>query len=221
MSEVLMRAEVGRVQGSRASNRLRGEGKIPGVVYGHGSDPVSVAVPRRELRAALTTDAGMNALINLEVDGTTHLTIVKDLQRDPVRSAVTHVDFIIVSRDEVVTVEVPIVLEGEAEQVVKNDGTLEQQLFSLTVSATPGSIPNDIVVDVSAMAIGDSVRVGDLAMPPGVSTEVDPEEPVVLAQVSQAALEAEALDAEAAEAEAAEGDESGEAAEDGSEGQDE
>ena len=207
MSEVQLRAEVGRAKGSRASNRLRGEDKVPGVVYGHGSEPVAVAVARRELRAALTTDAGMNALINLEVDGGTQLTIVKDLQRDPVRSAVTHVDFIIVSRDEVVTVEVPIVLEGEAEQVVKNDGTLEQQLFSLTISATPGSIPNDIIVDVSAMTIGDSVRVGDLPLPAGVSTEVDPEEPVVLAQVSQAAMEAEALD-EAAEAE--EGAEEGE-----------
>jgi large subunit ribosomal protein L25 len=135
------------------------------------------------------------------------------MQRDAVRNEVTHVDFIRVSRDEAVTVEVPIHFEGEASEVTAGGGTLDQQLFNLTVTATPGNIPSAITVDVSGMTIGDSVRVSDLALPRGVTTDVDPDEAVAVAQVSQAAQEAEALDMEAAaaleaeEGEAAEGTE--------------
>ena len=202
MAEVALRAESGRQQGSRASRRLRAEGKIPGVVYGHGIDPMPVSVVRRELRLALTTDAGMNALIDLGVDGAQHLTIVRDVQRDPVRNRVTHVDFILVNRDEVMTVEVPVVVVGTSEEVRREGGTVDQVLFNLTVSATPTTIPNEFTVDVSGMVIGDTIRVGDLDMPSGVSTEVDDEEPLVIAQVSRATLEAEELAAES-EAEAA------------------
>ncbi len=213
MAEVALRAEVGRSLGSRGSRRLRAEGKIPAVVYGHGIEPVAVAVQRRDLRAALTTEAGMNALIDLEVDGRQHLTIVRDLQRDPIRNRVTHVDFILVNRDEVMTVEVPVEVTGSAEEVRRESGTVDQVMFSLTVSATPGNIPNEFVVDITGMAVGDTVRVGDLRMPSGVTTEVDPEEPVVVAQISRTTLEAEELDAEAAAGAEAGGGEGGEAAE--------
>lgn len=199
MAEQALQAEAGRATGSRASRRLRAQDKIPAVVYGHGIDPVSVAVVRRELRAALTTEAGMNALIDLGVDGQQHLTIVRDVQRDPVRNVVTHVDFVVVRRDEIISVEVPIVLTGVAEEVKRETGTVDQVLFELTVSATPGTIPNEFVYDISEMVIGDSVRVGDLPLPSGVTTEVDPEEPVAVAQVSRATIEAEQLEAEAAE----------------------
>ncbi len=193
--------------GSRGSRRLRAEDKVPAVVYGHGIDPVSVAVQRRELRLALTTDAGMNALIDLEVDGTQHLTIVRDVQRDPIRNRVTHVDFILVRRDEVMTVEVPVVVTGSAEAVRREGGTVDQVVFNLEVSATPGNIPNEFVVDVSGLAIGDTIRVDDLDMPTGVTTEVDPEEPVVIAQITRATIEAEEMDAEAeAASEAAAGE---------------
>ncbi|HSH22432.1 MAG TPA: 50S ribosomal protein L25, partial [Acidimicrobiales bacterium] len=123
MAEVALRAESGRAVGSAASRRLRAEGKVPGVLYGHGAEPRSVVVERRELRQALTTEAGMNALIDLEVDGSQHLTIVRDIQRDPVRNRVTHVDFILVSRDEVMTVEVPVALTGSTESVSREGGT--------------------------------------------------------------------------------------------------
>jgi large subunit ribosomal protein L25 len=210
MSEVTLTAEHGRTTGTAASGRLRGEGSIPGVVYGHGIDPIAVSVARRELRAALHTEAGMNALINLQVDGGSHLTIVKELQRHPVRNEVTHVDFLVINRDEVLTVDVPILLEGEAREVAANDGTIDQQLFSLTVQAKPGSIPNEFTIDVSAMTIGDAIRVGDLKLPSGVETPVDPEEPIVTAQITRATIEAEELEAGAAEgaeaAEAAEGE---------------
>jgi large subunit ribosomal protein L25 len=207
MAEQALQAEAGRTTGSRASRRLRAEGKIPAVVYGHGIDPVSVAVARRELRAALTTEAGMNALIDLGVDGEQHLTLVRDIQRNPVRNEVTHVDFLVVRRDEVIQVDVPVVLNGVAEEVKREAGTVDQVIFELTVTATPGTIPNEFAVDISGMVIGDTVRVGDLSLPSGVTTEVDPEEPVAVAQVSRATIEADQLEAEAeAEAEGGEGE---------------
>jgi large subunit ribosomal protein L25 len=213
MSEVTLLAESGRTTGSRSSGRLRGEGRIPAVVYGHGITPLSVSVDRKEFRSVVRTDAGWNAVINLEVGSDTHLTIVKDIQRHPVRNEVVHVDFLVVNRNEAVTVDTPIVLTGESEKVNAASGTIDQQLFSLSVNTTPVNIPNEISVDVSGLDIGDAIRVGDLQLPAGVTTDVDPEEAVAIAQVTRATIEAEQLEEEAAEAaeEAAEGE--GEAAE--------
>jgi large subunit ribosomal protein L25 len=215
MSEVTLAAESGRTIGSRSSGRLRGEGRVPGVVYGHGISPVSVSVDRKQLRAVLHTDAGHNAVINLEIGSDKHLTIVKDLQRHPVRNEVVHIDFLVVNRNEAVTVDVPIVLEGESAAVKEASGTVDQQLFTLSVNTTPVNIPNELVVDVSTMEIGDSIRVGDLKLPSGVTTDIDPEEAIAIAQVTRATIEAEQLEEEAAEA-AAEGDEA-EAEEDAAE----
>lgn len=185
MAEITLPVESGRPIGSRSSGRLRADGKIPGVVYGHGIDPLPVSVDQRALRAALTTDAGLNALLNLQVDGASHLTLARELQRHPVRHNVIHVDFQIVRRDEVMSVDVPIALVGDPVQVHRGDGVIDQQLFSLTVQATPALIPNAIEVDVSRLTIGDVVRVGDLSLPDGVATEVDPEVAIVSAQPPQ------------------------------------
>lgn len=197
MNEVSLVADTGRVKGSAEARRLRTIGKVPGVLYGHGVEPLSVAVGSRDLRAALTSDAGLNALISLEVEGKRHLAMARQLQRDPVRGTVAHVDFVIVRRDEVVTVEVPVHLEGEASLVHREDGLVEQQLFSLTVNATPSSIPSHIEVDITNLGIGDAIRVGDLTLPSGVSTDADPEEPVVAGQASRVSAEVEAEEAEA------------------------
>jgi len=207
MAELTLTAETGRPTGSRSSNRLRAEGKIPGVVYGLGSDPKAVAVDWRELRQVLTTDAGLNALINLDVDGEEHLTIVKELQRNPVKRTVTHVDFILIDRDADIEVEVPIVLEGEATLVERENGTVTQAMFSLTIIAKPGSIPDQVVADISELEVGGAIRVADLPLPSGVRTEVDPEDPVALGEVTRAAMEAAAEEG----AEAAEGEEAVEA----------
>jgi large subunit ribosomal protein L25 len=99
----------------------------------------------------------------------------------------------------VVTAEVPVHLLGEAEKVQRADGLVEQQVFSLTVQATPANIPAAIEVDISGLDIGDVIRVGDLPLPSGVATELDPEEPVVAGQASRVAAEIEAVEAEAAE----------------------
>jgi len=214
--DVTLTAETGRPLGSRSSRRLLRDGKVPAVVYGLDRDTVPVAVEWPSLRAALTTDAGLNALITLTVDGQEDLTIVKDLQRDPVRREVVHVDFLRVSRDVEIEVEVPIVIEGHAEQVEREDGTVSHLLFSLSVYAKPGAIPNELTVDVTNMELHDTIRVADLTLPSGVRTEVDEDEVIVSAQISRETIEVaeeeefiEALD-ELAEA-AADAEESGDA----------
>lgn len=173
MPEIVLEAEVGRPTGSSASRRLRAEGKIPGVVYGHGTAPVSVAVAGRELRAALTGDAGTNTLLSLRAGGQTYLTVARELQRDPVRGTVTHVDFQIVRRDEVISAEVAVILIGEATEVHHGDGLVDQQLFALPVRAKPADIPTSFEVDISGLTIGAVIRVGDVQLPPGVSVDLD------------------------------------------------
>jgi len=175
------------------------------VLYGHGVDPQALAVDSRELRGALQSDAGLNALISLTVDGSNHLAMARQLQRHPVSGTVDHVDFVIVRRDEVVAVEVPVHLVGEALEVHRADGLVEQQLFSLVISATPANIPATIDVDVSELTIGDAVRVGDLKLPSGVTTDVDPEEPIVAGQSSRVAADLEADEAAVAEGAAPDG----------------
>ncbi len=196
MPEVKIVAETGRRTGTRSSGRLRGDGRIPAVIYGHGIDPISIAVDARELRQALSTAAGLNALLSLDVDGTSQLTMARVLQRHPVRHTVMHVDFQIVRRDEVMSVEVQISLVGDADLVSRENGVVDQQLHSLTVKATPDRIPHGIEVDISALEVGSTIRVADIILPAGVETEVDPEAPVVVGQPPQAAAEAEAMDAE-------------------------
>lgn len=212
MAEITLPAHTGRTTGSRPSNRLRAEGKVPATVYGLGGDAVTVSVDWRELRHALTTDAGMNALINLQIDGhASELTIVKDLQRHPIKRSVLHIDFLRVSRDVAIEVEVPIVLVGEAEHVTRDGGNVEQALFHLTISAKPGSIPNEISVDISGLTIGDAIRVGNLTLPSGVETEVDAEEPVVIGAAPQAEEPVEGAEGEAPAAAAEGGDAAAEA----------
>ena len=211
MSEVTLKAAPGREPGSRASGRLRTFGQVPAVVYGHGITPLPVSVDWRELRAALTTDAGSNALINLEVGSDKHLTVVRDMQRHPIRHDVLHVDFQVVSRDEVISMDVPVVLTGENETIEKTDGaTIEQQMHSLTINSKPGNIPNELPVDISGLEVGSTIRVSDLTLPSGVTTDVDPDETVVSVMIVQVELPEpgegdEAEGEEGAEGETAEG----------------
>lgn len=210
MAEITLVLETGRTTGSAASRRMRAAGRIPAVVYGHGMAGESVSVDGRELRHALSGDAGVNQLLSLKVGSETHLALARALQRHPVRHTVLHVDFQVVSRDEIISAEVPVVLVGEARAVEMEQGLVEHILTSLTVHATPARIPNQIDVDISNLAVGEGIRVGDLPLPSGVTTDVPAEELVVIASVSRVAAEVEAV--EAAEAEAAEAEAEGAAA---------
>ena len=223
--QITLTAETDRAIGSRSSRRLRREGKIPAVVYGAGDPPTPISVEWSDLRAALTTPAGMNALITLEFNDDTRLTIVKDMQRDPVRRDVTHVDFIIIDRTKPLDVEVPIVLENTDGDHLK-EVVVDQQIFALPVSALPGSIPNELVVDCTELTLDDPIRAESVTLPEGVELNVDPEEAIVTASVPVVEIPEpvegeEGEGEEGAEGEAAEGGDDAEASgDDGDSGDD-
>src|SRR5271165_477406 len=179
MPETTLTAHTGREIGSSSTRRLRAEGKIPGVVYGHGSEPISVAVVAREFQIAMSGEAGLNTLLQLQVDGKDLLTMARDIQHHPVRNVVTHVDFLIVNRDELISAEVPINLVGEAIEVAHGDGIVDQQLFTLHVKAKPTDIPNSVDIDISSLTIGGALHVSDIVIPSGVELETDIETTVV------------------------------------------
>ncbi len=214
MAEITLTATTGRTPGTRSSRRLRAAGKVPGVVYGLGREPVAVTVDWRELRAALITDAGVNVLIDLTIEGEgeAQLSIIKEMQRHPIRQTVDHVDFLLIRRDQEITVDVPLVAEGEATDLEGEGGMIETLLTTLSVNAKPGSIPDQLTYDISSLAIGDTITVADLTLPSGVTTDVDPEEAIASAQVSRAAIEAEAIEAADAELAAEQAEESSEEA---------
>jgi large subunit ribosomal protein L25 len=205
MAEITLVAERGRTTGSSESRRLRAAGRIPAVVYGHGAEAIAISVDGRELRHALSGDSGTNQLLQLHIGSETHLALARVLQRHPVRHTVVHVDFQIVRRDEVISADVPIVLTGEAKAVSAEQGLVEQPLTSLTVNATPDRIPGSIEVDITDLKVGEGIRVGDLSLPSGVTTDVAEEEIVVIGTFSRVAAEvAEAAEAAAEEAGAGE-----------------
>ena len=215
MSDTVLVAETGRVTGSSASRRLRADDRIPGVVYGLGMEPLVVSVKRRDLRTALSGTAALNTVLDLQVDGTTYSAIVKDLQRHPVRRNVSHVDFIQVNLNAEITVSVPLRLEGTALEVLNNDGLVDAAVDSIEVVCTPRNIPDEFVVDISAMKMDTVIRLSDLALPEGVSTTGDPEMAVVTVLVMRASeLETDAVAAE----DGVEGEEGAEGEGEGGEG---
>jgi large subunit ribosomal protein L25 len=179
MPETTLTAHTGREIGSSSTRRLRAEGRIPGIVYGHGTDPIPVAVIAREFQIAMSGEAGLNTLLSLTVDGKDHLTLARDIQHHPVRNTVSHVDFLIVRRDELISAEVPINLVGEAVEVAHGDGIVDQQLFTLHIKAKPADIPPSVDIDISSLVIGGALHVSDIAIPSGVELETDLDATVV------------------------------------------
>jgi large subunit ribosomal protein L25 len=194
--------------GSAESGRLRAKGTIPGVVYGKGQDPISVSMDGRELRAALSGDAGLNALLDLQVDGTSHTALAKVIQRHPTKGTVIHVDFQLVDRNQAVTVDVPIELVGEALKVAQGGGQVAADMGTITVNATAATIPQVIEVDITDLDLGHTIKVGDLTFPNGVTCDLDPETPVATGLAPRKAAEAEGEEgAEGAEGAEGEGGE--------------
>lgn len=201
--------------GSAPSRRLRRSGMVPGTVYGHDREPASIAIEYKPLYRALTTDAGLNALITLDIEGgADELTMPRAVERHPIRDEVTHVDLLIVSRTEKISTEVPISLVGEPVGL-QDGGLLDQTMYQLAISAFPGSVPDSFEADVSGLAIGDTLTVADLAVPEGVEVTADPEAAVATVLQQRGAEveeEAEGVEGEEGEAAAAES-EGGEAGE--------
>jgi len=185
--EVRIAAEPRTEFGKGPARRERRAGRVPAVLYGHGTDPRHVSLPGHDVLLALRT---ANALIRLEgLPGGSQLALPKAVQRDAIRGSVEHVDLIMVRRGEKVTVEVPINVTGE----VAPDGLLDQQLVQISVEAEATNIPPGIEIDVEGMAIGASVHAGDLTLPSGVTLAVEPD---ILVLHVIAAPTAEQLEAE-------------------------
>jgi large subunit ribosomal protein L25 len=199
MPEVTLIGQTGRTTGSSSSRRLRAEGKIPAVLYGHGVESTSLYVDRRDLRLALSGASGLNALINLKVDGVTHSAVVKALQRHPVRHTVSHVDFIRVRLDEVIEVSVPLHLDGEAKAVSNEGGLVDPAVDTITVRTTPGNVPGSFSYDISDLQIGDVVRAGELTIPEGVELVDDPEMAIITALAGRIEVEPEPTEGEEGE----------------------
>ena len=206
MSETVLIAEAGRTTGSSESRRLRTADRIPGGVYGHGMDPLSVSVARRDLRVALSGESGMNTILDLSVNGEVYPSLVKAIQRHPVKRNVQHIDFIQVDLNEEVTVNVPVRLIGEAKAVEADGGLVDLTMNVIEVTTTPRNIPSAVVIDISEMDMETTIRVSDIVLPAGVTATADPEYPVVTVLTMRTpVLDAEAEAIEAAAAEAAEG----------------
>ena len=166
MPEVRIKAEPRTEFGKGPARRERRAGRVPAVLYGHGTDPRHVSLPGHDVLLALRT---ANVLIRLEgLPGGSQLALPKAVQRHAIKGSVEHVDLIMVRRGEKVTVEVPVTVSGE----VAPDGLLDQQLIQIAVEAEATNIPPGIAVDIEGMEIGASVHAGDLALPSGVTLAV-------------------------------------------------
>ena len=192
MAETKLTAETRTSFGKGAARTIRRANKIPAVVYGHGEAPVHVTLPGHETMIALRNS---NVLLNIDLDGTSHLTLPKDVQRDPIKGFIEHVDLLVVRRGEKVTVDVPVHLEGEAGP----ETIVQQELTVLSVEAEATHIPTAVVVSVEGLTAGTQIPASQVSLPSGTTLAGDPEQLVVVvsATVTTEQLEAELEQAEA------------------------
>ncbi len=180
MEQVTLSAQPRAAFGTRPSRRLRREGLVPATVYGKDADAKSITVNGRELYSALHTEAGRNALINLEIEGDEKvLAVAREVQRHPVRGEVIHLDLIQISLDEKIAAEVGVEYIGTPEGVRADGGFVEAIANTVNISALPTAIPGSIVVDIEAMLTGDTLKVSDLPEIEGVEYTDDADRPLV------------------------------------------
>ena len=178
------------IEGSRANRRMRRSGRVPGVLYGGGEEPLSFSVDDRELRHALR-QAG--AVVELSLDGQTSNAVLKDFQRDPVRGDMWHVDFVRVRMDVAIQTQIVLELVGaEDAPGTSEGGVLEQATRELNIEALPGEIPESIQFDASSLQVNDTVHLSDVTAPSGVTFLDDPE--TVVASITLPRLEVETDD---------------------------
>ena len=173
---IRLEAHEREIRGSAAARRLRSQGMIPGVLYGRGKKSHAIAVPERELRRALTGTHGLHAILDVVLDGqkTAHPSILKDYQQHPLHGRLTHIDLQEVRLDQPIHAQVVVELVGEPVGV-KEGGVLSQVVRSINVEALPMDVPEHLELDVSRMAIGDTLRLADLPAHEGVKYLDDPE----------------------------------------------
>ena len=180
MEQVTLRAQPRAVFGTRPSRRLRREGLVPATVYGKSAEARSITVNGRELYTALHTEAGRNALINVDIEGDdTVLAVAREVQRHPVRGDVIHLDLIQISLDEAITAEVGVEYIGTPQGVRDDGGFVEAIATTVSISALPTAIPGSIVLDIEDMLTGDTLKVSDLPAIEGVEYLDEEDRPLV------------------------------------------
>ncbi|MCX5048734.1 MULTISPECIES: 50S ribosomal protein L25/general stress protein Ctc [unclassified Streptomyces] len=195
MSEVKISAETRSEFGKGAARRIRRDSKVPGVLYGHGSDPLHLTLPGHELLLALRTP---NVLISLDIDGKTNeLAIPKSVQRDPIKGFLEHVDLQLVKRGEKVTVEIYVHTEGE---LAPGGNLLEHVLNALPVEAEATHIPESVTVSVEGLEAGASILAKDITLPSGTKLAVEDDTVVLQVLAAQAEEATEGEESEGAEA---------------------
>jgi large subunit ribosomal protein L25 len=190
MAETKLTAERREGTGKGVARKLRAAGRVPAVLYGHGQEAVPLSVDARELVHLFHRAASANVLVDLMLEGKTHLTIPREVQRDHIHSRFIHVDFLSVRRDETITVNVEIIEVGEAPGI-KAGGVVEHHLREVHVECFPQDVPEHLEADISSLEIGDMIHVSDLKAPEGVTILTNPEE-AVLSVITPAALRVEA-----------------------------
>jgi large subunit ribosomal protein L25 len=196
VSEVRIAAEPRTEFGKGGARRTRRAGKIPAVLYGHGTPPRHLALPAREF-AQVVRGGGANVLLTLVIDGGTELALPKAVQRNPIRGDYEHVDLLLVRRGEKVHVDVRVLLQGEATR----DGMVDQQVTALAVEAEATNIPTELTVSIEGLQIGDHISAAEITLPAGVTLTGDPAQVVVMVLAAPTAEQVEA-DLAGAEADA-------------------
>jgi large subunit ribosomal protein L25 len=199
-NETKLQAEARTEFGKGAARRIRRADKVPAVLYGHGTDPVHITLPGHDTMMALK-HGGANALLSIELDGTSQLALPKQVQKDPLKGFLEHLDLILVKRGEKVTVDVPIHVTGEAAP----DTMVNTENNSVSLEAEATHIPDSIEVSVEGAQAGTQILAKDLVLPPGSSLQVDEDTLIVNVTVArEIELEEEPAEGEAVEGEAAE-----------------
>ncbi len=193
MSEVKIAVQTRTEFGKGAARRVRRDNRVPGVLYGHGTDSVHLTLPGHELLLALRTP---NVLLALDIEGRTELAIPKAVQRNPLKGFIEHVDLLIVKRGEKVTVEIPVHTEGE---LAPGAFLLEHVLNALPVEAEATHIPESVTVSIAGLEAGDAILAKDITLPSGTTLAV--EDDTVVLQILAAQAEEPAADDEGAEGE--------------------
>src|SRR5437588_2232846 len=178
MAEKKLMANLRDGGGKGSARKIRAQGVVPATEYGHGRERVKVAIDDRDLYHVLHTEAGANVLVDLQIGKDRHLAMPREIQRDHIRGRFLHVDFLVVRRDEKITVDVPVHLVGESHGV-KEGGVVEHHLWDLKVECLPTDVPQSIEADITRLGIGDTLSVAQIQVPSGVTVLTSLEETIV------------------------------------------
>ncbi len=186
MASATLSATLRHDTGKGVARKLRQNGEIPGVIYGHGREPQSLTVNAREFERLISRVAAGSTVIELDLGGTTARSLIREIQRHPFKKLIMHVDFQEVVAGEMVTLKCPIVYTGTPYGVRTEGGILDQIMHELTIQALPSAIPDHITVDISDLHLGKSLHVSDLTLPEGIKVVDDAGSTVCIIQASKA-----------------------------------